>query len=180
MKKLEKEYEVNRFDIKTSEKKIFKKYSDTIKSHSFFDIRLEEDKSNELVKIKEYSIQKIFSLINEYPEEHILFLYLSEYNTHKMNLNQSKHITVPVLDNSEISNQLNSSELRLDIYDIESPSSNTEIIKENKNPQYICIFSILYYIISGLFLIHILQFIFSKEVSIYNNIYYSLLFVFIL
>ena len=85
MKNLEKEYEVHRFDIKTSEKKIFKKYSETIKSHSDFDIRLEEYKLAQIVKIKEYSIEKIFSFINEYPEEHILFLYLSEYSVPKIN-----------------------------------------------------------------------------------------------
>jgi hypothetical protein len=33
MKNLEKEFDVHRYDIKTSEKKIFKKYTDTIKSH---------------------------------------------------------------------------------------------------------------------------------------------------
>ena len=167
MKSLEKEYEVHRFDIRTSEKKIFSKYSDTIKSHSYFDIRLEEVKSNQLVKIKEYSIEKIFSLINEYPEEHILFLYLSEYNIPKINQKQTKHITIPILDSSDSNNDLNSSDLRLETFDNESLPSNSEIIKENKNPQYICIFSVLYYIISGLLLIHLLQFIFSKEVRIF-------------
>ena len=72
---------------------------------------------------------------------------------------------MPILDTSDINIQLNSSDIRLDINDLEKPSSNQEIIKENKNPQYICIFSILYFIISGLLLIHLLQFIFSKEVS---------------
>lgn len=169
MKNLEKEYEVHRYDIRTSEKKIFKKYSDVIKAHSDFDIRLEEDKTNQLIKIKEYSIQKIFSLINEFPEESILFLYLSEYKPQKPIT--KKHI--PILDTSDINIQLNSSDARLDINDLESPPSNPEIIKENKNPQYICIFSILYFIISGLLLIHLLQFIFSKEVSVIN-FYYNL------
>lgn len=167
MKNLEKEYEVHRFDIKTSEKKIFKKYSETIKSHSDFDIRLEDCKLNQIIKIKEYSIQKIFSFINEYPEEHILFLYLSEYSIPKINQNKRKHIALPVLDTSDINNQLNSSELRLNSFDIESPPSNNELIKENKNPQYICIFSILHYIISGLLLIHLVQFIVSKEVRLF-------------
>ena len=78
MRNLEKEYEVHRFDIRTSEKKIFKKYSDTIKSHEQFDIRLDDSSSDDLLTIKESSIQKIFSLIDECPEEHILFLYLGE------------------------------------------------------------------------------------------------------
>ena len=67
------------------------------------------------------------------------------------------------MDNIDSSNQLNSSEIRLDTFDIESPP-NQEIIKENKSPQYICIFSILYFIIAGLLLIHLLQFLFSKKV----------------
>ena len=167
MKNLEKEYEVHRYDIRTSEKKIFKKYSDVIKAHSDFDIRLEEDKTNQLIKIKEYSIQKIFSLINEFPEESILFLYLSEYKPQKPIT--KKHI--PILHTSDINIQLNSSDARLDINDLESPPSNPEIIKENKNPQYICIFSILYFIIAGLLLIHLLQFLFSKEVRIHLYLY---------
>ena len=168
MKNLEKEYEVHRYDIRTSEKKIFKKYSDVIKSHSDFDIRLEEYKTNQLIKIKEYSIQKIFSLINEFPEESILFLFLSEYKPQKSIPKKN----IPILDTSDFNIQLNSSDVRLDINDLENPPSNPEIIKENKNPQYICIFSILYFIICGLLLIHLLQFVFSKEVS--KNFEYNL------
>ena len=175
MKNLEKEYEVHRFDIKTSEKKIFKKYTDTIKSHSNFDIRLEENKWNELIKIQEYSIQKIFYMINEYPEEHILFLFLSEYKMPLIKKNKKKEISLPTLDTSELNNQLNSSDIRLEISDLESPPSNPEILKESNNPQYICIFSILYFIIAGLLLIHLLQFIFSKEVS--NNKFISILII---
>jgi hypothetical protein len=175
MKNLEKEYEVHRFDIKTSEKKIFKKYTDTIKSHSNFDIRFEENKWNELIKIQEYSIQKIFYMINEYPEEHILFLFLSEYKMPKINKNKKKEISLPTLDTSELNNQLNSSDIRLEISDLESPPSNPELLKESDNPQYICIFSISYFIIAGLLLIHLLQFIFSKEVS--NNKFISILII---
>ena len=65
--KAEKEYEVHRYDIKTSEKKILRKYTDTIKAHDIFDIRLEENNNEQILNIKEYSIQKIFSLINEFP-----------------------------------------------------------------------------------------------------------------
>ena len=178
MKNLEKEYEVHRYDIRTSEKKIFKKYSDVIKSHSDFDIRLEEYKTNQLIKIKEYSIQKIFSLINEFPEESILFLYLSEYKPQKSIPKKN----IPILDTSDFNIQLNSSDVRLDINDLENPPSNPEIIKENKNPQYICIFSILYFIICGLLLIHLLQFVFSKEVSKnfeYNLFYFIACFLFL-
>ena len=160
MRNLEKEYEVHRFDIRTSEKKIFKKYSDTIKSHDQFDIRLDDSSSDDLLTIKESSIQKIFSLIDECPEEHILFLYLSE----KKNI----PLTVSINDTSLISNQLNTSDRldRLDTYDIENPSIKQEIIKENRESQYYCIFSILYFIMAGLLSIHFLQYICSKQVRI--------------
>ena len=169
MKNLEKQYEVHRFDIKTSENKIIKKYSEIIRIHGQFDIRIEENKSEDLLNIKDYSLQKIFSLIKEYPEEHILFLYLSEIKNPKQVNNQNRQnrqTNVSLLDSSEINNPLNSSEIRLNLYDIESPPTNTEIIRENKNAQYICISSILYFVIAGLLLIHLLQFIFSKEVRI--------------
>ena len=172
MKNLEKEYEVNRFDIKTSEKKILKKYTDTIKIHGELDIRINESNSDELLTINEYSLQKIFSLIEEYPEEHILFLYLSEYKNQNTKQNE-KSINIHTIDSIDSSNQLNSSDIRLDTFDIESPP-NQEIIKDNKNPQYICIFSILYFIIAGLLLIHLLQFLFSKEVGQYKFIIISI------
>ena len=168
MKKLEKEYEVHRYDIKTSEKKILRKYTDTIKAHDIFDIRLEENNTEQILNIKEYSIQKIFSLINEFPEEHILFLYLNENNNKKHN--QNIDVSLPLI---ELNNQLNSSEIRLSSYDTETLPPKQEIVKENKNPQYFCIFSILYFIIAGLLLIHLIQFILSKEVRNifkYNNI----------
>ena len=163
MKNLEKEYEVNRFDIKTSEKKILKKYTDTIRKHGELHIRVNESNSNELLTISEYSLQKTFSLIEEYPEEHVLFLYLSDYKNQNIKQNEKSLLNMHTMDNIDSSNQLNSSEIRLDTFDIESPP-NQEIIKENKSPQYICIFSILYFIIAGLLLIHLLQFLFSKKV----------------
>ena len=166
MKNLEKEYEVNRFDIKTSEKKILKKYTDTIRIHGELDIRINESISDELISISEFSLQKIFSLIEEYPEEHVLFLYLSEYKNQNTKQNEKSNINIHTIDSIDSSNALNASEIRLDTFDIESPP-NQEIIKENKNPLYICIFSILYFIIAGLLLIHLLQFLFSKEVRKY-------------
>ena len=166
MKNLEKEYEVNRFDIKTSEKKILKKYTDTIRIHGELDIRINESISDELISISEFSLQKIFSLIEEYPEEHVLFLYLSEYKNQNTKQNEKSNINIHTIDSIDSSNALNASEIRLDTFDIESPP-NQEIIKENKSPLYICIFSILYFIIAGLLLIHLLQFLFSKEVRKY-------------
>jgi len=178
MRKLEKEFEVDRFDIKTSEKKIFKKYTDTIKAHETFDIRLEENSSEELLSIKEYSVQKIFSLINEFPEEHILFLYLNDIKTRNKKQNQSVDISLPIV---ELNNQLNSSLMRLSSYEGESPFTKQEnIVKENnKNPQFLCIFSILHFIIDGLLLVHLLQFILSKEVRI-NLMIYNIFILFLI
>ena len=166
MKNLEKEYDVHRYDIKTSEKKIFKKYTDTIKSHEYFDIRLNDDNSDEVLTIKENSIEKIFSLLNEHPEEHILFLYLMENKN-------SPSISLPVTDQSSSSfvvNQLNSSEIRLDPYDSESPSLQQENTQEYKISQYYCIFSLIYYIMAGLITIHFLQFLCSKQVRKYDKL----------
>ena len=163
MKKLEKEYEVDRFDIKTSEKKIFKKYTDTIKDHEVVDVRLEESNSDELLSIKEYSVQKIFSLINEYPEEHILFLYLNKNKKH----NQTIDVSFPII---ELNKQLNSSIMRSDVYDNDSLPTKQETLKNTSN-QILCILSVIYFIIGGLLLIHFLQFIFSKEVRIFLSKY---------
>ena len=166
MKNLEKEYDVHRYDIKTSEKKIFKKYTDTIKSHEYFDIRLNDDNSDEVLTIKEYSIEKIFTLLNEFPEEHILFLYSIENQN-------SPSISLPVTEPSSSSfviNQLNSSEIRLDPYDSESPSLQQENTQEYKISQYYCIFSLIYYIMAGLITIHFLQFLCSKQVRKYNKL----------
>lgn len=172
MKQLEKEYEVDRFDIKTSEKKIIKKYTDTIKEHESFDVRIEENNSNELISIKEYSLQKIFSLINEYPEEHILFLYLNPDINKRHN---QIDVSLPII---ELNNQLNSSIMRLEPYDNETPtSSKHEIQKYSKSNQILCLFSIIYFIIGGLLLIHFLQFLFSKEVRIIFNYICMLLFL---
>lgn len=166
MKKLEKEYEVHRYDIRINEKKIVKKYTDIIKNHKELDIRINESNSEELLTINEYSIQKILSLIEECPEEHILFLYLSDYKNQNIKPNEKANINFPIYETSNDSiNQLNSSDIRLDVFDSESPP-NQEKINEDKNSQYFCIYSILYYIIAGLILIHLLQFLFSKEVNI--------------
>ena len=166
MKNLEKEYDVHRYDIKTSEKKIFKKYTDTIKSNEYLDIRLNDDNSDEVLTIKEYSIEKIFTLLNEFPEEHILFLYSIENQN-------SPSISLPVTEPSSSSfviNQLNSSEIRLDPYDSESPSLPQESTQEYKISQYYCIFSLIYYIMAGLITIHFLQFLCSKQVRKYNKL----------
>ena len=85
MKNLEKEYDINRYDIKTSEKLILKKYSENIKNHQKFDIRLEHYENKEIIIINQKSLLKIFSYIEELPEEHILFLYMGENGNNKNN-----------------------------------------------------------------------------------------------
>ena len=55
--------------------------------------------------------------------------------------------------------------MRLDVYDNDSLPTKQETLKNTSN-QILCIFSVIYFIIGGLLLIHFLQFIFSKEVRI--------------
>ena len=157
MKNLEKEYDVYRFDIKTNENKILQKYTDTIKSHKYFDIRLQEAKSDNLLIISEYSIQKIFSLLEEFPEEHILFLYLGDKRK-----DNNKPNKLLVCSPSEIKETTHTYDSRIDINGIEA---KLESFIENKFQRCFYIFSILYYMIAGLLLIHLLKFLLSKEVT---------------
>ena len=159
MKKLEKEYDINRYDIKTSEKLILKKYSETIKSHDYFDIRLEHYTINEIINIKQKSLRKIFSLAKEIPEEHILFLYMGE------NGNNKNNNFLPPIDTSLLINNLNNSDTKLDNFKLKKRKQEPgEIIVNQKISQYLCIFSILFFIMAGLLFIHFLQFIFSEQV----------------
>ena len=157
MKNLEKEYDINRYDIKTSEKLILKKYSETIKSHQHFDIRLEHYTMKEIIIINQKSLKKIFSLAKEIPEEHILFLYMGESGKNNNFL--------PPIDTSLLINNFNNSDMRLDNFDLKKKNQEEgEIIVNPKISQYLCIFSILFFIMAGLLLIHFLQFIFSEQV----------------
>ena len=159
MKKLENEYDINRYDIKTSEKLILKKYSETIKSHDYFDIRLEHYTINEIINIKQKSLRKIFSLAKEIPEEHILFLYMGE------NGNNKNNNFLPPIDTSLLINNLNNSDTKLDNFKLKKRKQEPgEIIVNQKISQYLCIFSILFFIMAGLLFIHFLQFIFSEQV----------------
>ena len=159
MKNLEKEYDINRYDIKTSEKLILKKYSETIKSHQHFDIRLEHYTMKEIIIIKQKSLKKIFSLAKEIPEEHILFLYMGESGNNKNNN------FLPPIDTSLLINNFNNSDMRLDNFNLKRKNQEQgEIIVNPKISQYLCIFSILFFIMAGLLLIHFLQFIFSEQV----------------
>ena len=159
MKNLEKEYDINRYDIKTSEKLILKKYSETIKSHQHFDIRLEHYTMKEIIIINQKSLKKIFSLAKEIPEEHILFLYMGESGKNKNNN------FLPPIDTSLLINNFNNSDMRLDNFDLKKKNQEEgEIIVNPKISQYLCIFSILLFIMAGLLFIHFLQFIFSEQV----------------
>ena len=159
MKNLEKEYDINRYDIKTSEKLILKKYSETIKSHQHFDIRLEHYTMKEIIIINQKSLKKIFSLAKEIPEEHILFLYMGESGNNKNNN------FLPPIDTSLLINNFNNSDMRLDNFDLKKKNQEEgEIIVNPKISQYLCIFSILFFIMAGLLFIHFLQFIFSEQV----------------
>ena len=159
MKNLEKEYDINRYDIKTSEKLILKKYSETIKSHQHFDIRLEHYTMKEIIIINQKSLKKIFSLAKEIPEEHILFLYMGESGKNKNNN------FLPPIDTSLLINNFNNSDTRLDNFNLKRKNQEQgEIIVNPKISQYLCIFSILFFIMAGLLFIHFLQFIFSEQV----------------
>ena len=157
MKNLEKEYDINRYDIKTSEKLILKKYSETIKSHQHFDIRLEHYTMKEIIIINQKSLKKIFSQAKEMPEEHILFLYMGESGKNKNNN------FLPPIDTSLLINNFNNSDTNLASYNL-GKNNQKEIIANPKISQYLCVFSILFFIMAGLLFIHFLQFIFSEQV----------------
>ena len=157
MKNLEKEYDISRYDIKTSEKLILKKYSETIKNHDYFDIRLENYQTNEILNIKRKSLEKIFSLAKEMAEEHVLFLYMGE------NGNNKNNNFLPPIDTSLLINNFNNSDTNLASYNL-GKSNQKEIIANPKISQYLCVFSILFFIMAGLLFIHFLQFIFSEQV----------------
>lgn len=163
MKSLEKEYEVNRYDIKTSEKKILKKYGDVIKKHENYDIRVEEDSiTNGLINIKEITLQKIFSFIEDtIPEEHVLFLYLCKKK------NKPQSVSVPtesgLNDSSIINIPSNRGIGELKINKKEDEKENIQI-KKNKAKTDL-LFSIVFFIVGLLFLIHLLIFTFSDNVS---------------
>ena len=157
MKNLEKEYDINRYDIKTSEKLILKKYSEVIKLHDKFDIRLEHKKNNDVMTIKQKSLKKVFSLAKEIPEEHILFLFMGE------NGNNKNNNFLPPIDTSLLINNFNNSDTNLASYNL-GKNNQKEIIAYPKISQYLCVFSILFFIMAGLLFIHFLQFIFSEQV----------------
>ena len=157
MKNLEKEYDISRYDIKTSEKLILKKYSETIKNHDYFDIRLENYQTNEILNIKRKSLEKIFSLAKEMAEEHVLFLYMGE------NGNNKNNNFLPPIDTSLLINNFNNSDTNLASYNL-GKNNQKEIIANPKISQYLCVFSILFFIMAGLLFIHFLQFIFSEQV----------------
>ena len=163
MKNLEKEYDINRYDIKTSEKLILKKYSEVIKLHDKFDIRLEHKKNNDVMTINQKSLKKVFSLAKEIPEEHILFLFMGE------NGNNKNNNFLPPIDTSLLINKITDSSTRLNLINSEKNKSKSgeNNTHNSKVSQTLCIFSVLFFIIGGLLLLHFLQFIFSEQVRTY-------------
>ena len=159
MKNLEKEYDINRYDIKTSEKLILKEYSEIIKSREQFDVRLEHYTGEKLLIIKQKSLKRMFSLAKEIPEEHILFLYMGE------NGNNKNYNFLPPIDTSLLINNLDNSDKKLGNFKFnKNKIKEGETIVNPKISQYLCIFSILFFIMSGLLFIHFMQFIFSDQV----------------
>ena len=166
MKNLEKEYDINRYDIKTSEKLILKEYSEIIKSREQFDVRLEHYTGEKMLIIKQKSLKRMFSLAKEIPEEHILFLYMGE------NGNNKNYNFLPPIDTSLLINNLDNSDKKLGNFKFnKNKIKEGETIVNPKISQYFCIFSILFFIMSGLLFIHFMQFIFSEQVR-----YISILF----
>ena len=166
MKNLEKEYDINRYDISTSDKLFLKQYSEIIKAHDQFDVRFEHFTIKETLTIKKKSMGKIFSLGNEMPEEHIFFFYMGE------NGNNKNYNFLPPIDTSLLINNLDNSDKKLG--NIKFNKKKMKESETNINPkmsQYFCIFSILFFIMSGLLFIHFMQFIFSEQVR-----YISILF----
>ena len=167
MKNLEKEYDINRYDISTSDKLFLKQYSEIIKSHDQFDVRFEHFTIKEILTIKKKSMGKIFSLVKEIPEEHILFLYMGE------NGNNKNYNFLPPIDTSLLINNFDNSDKKLG--NIKFNKNKMKESETNINPkmsQYLCIFSILFFIMSGLLFIHFMQFVFSKQVRYIYQYYF--------
>ena len=172
MKKLESEFKVCRYDIKTKERKIIKKYSQIIEKHEKYDLRLSEINSNELKKLNNYTLNKLFNLLSDtIPEEHILFLYepLKIENTN--NISNQK-----IEDSATISNnyEANSPENRLENSDSDNPLDKNlndiidninNIIKNINIKEYYRVLYITFLLYGLLICLHLLKFYNSKEVS---------------
>ena len=177
MKNLESIYEVCRYDIKTGEKTIIKKYSEIIKKHKNLDLRLREINNNELIKLNNYTLNKLFYLLSDtIPEEHILFLYEPSKIENVNNISSQKNTSSSFLDYSGV---LNTTENSLDIFESEislnkklgkigDTIQNINIIKNIKNVsirKYYSILCITFLLYGSLIFLHLLRFFSSKEVS---------------
>ena len=179
MKKLESEFQVHRYDIKTKEKKMIKKYSEIVKKHENLDLRLNEDSINELIKLNKYTLNKIFYLLSDsIPEEHILFLYEPSKFENTNLISSPKNVRTISIDTSVDIN----SENRLEISESENPHSNNKnknsdtildsiknvTMKNIKNVtigKYYSISCITFLIYGFLTLLHLFRYLKSKEVS---------------
>ena len=181
MKNLESVFKVDRYDIKTREKKIIKKYSEIIKNRENLDLRLNETSSKELIKLNKYTLNKIFYLLSDtIPEEHILFLFESSKIENAKNISNRKTSDSIITDNSDVDNL---SDERIDTFESDSSPNekldstidiidiikNTNIIKYIKNMdrrKYFNILCFTFLIYGFLTFIHFLRFFNNKEVSI--------------
>jgi len=94
-------------------------------------------------------------------EEHVLFLYMGE------NGNNKNNNFLPPIDTSLLINKITDSSTRLNLINSEKNKSKSgeNNTHNSKVSQTLCIFSVLFFIIGGLLLIHFLQFIFSEQRS---------------
>ena len=81
------------------------------------------------------------------------------------NGNNKNNNFIPSIDTSLLINNFNNSDKKLNTFDLNKKNINQGVIIVNqKISQYLCIFSILSFIMAGLLFIHFLQFIFSEQV----------------
>ena len=81
------------------------------------------------------------------------------------NGNNKNNNFIPSIDTSLLINNFNNSDKKLNTFVLNKKNINQgAIIVNQKISQYLCIFSILFFIMAGLLFIHFLQFIFSEQV----------------
>ena len=185
MKNLEYFYNVERDDIEMSDKKLLEKYSKITKKHKYLDLRLNtpNEFDNGLLSINVKSIKKIFDfLVNEIPEEHILYLYLIEKKTKEKKHKNKKSKNEYRIDTSSADNELkneakeendeNEEKREFLTLEVENP-----VLKKFKTlthqimKTYYFVFCRLCFIIAILFTMHLFKYLISKYVSLKSFIF---------
>ena len=170
MENLEKIFIVERKDIEIKDKKILHKYTKIKNRHKAFDIRFNNINSD-LIIVNNESIQKIFNfLIEEVPEEHILFLFEKELNEKKIEPKNEFIISTNTNNKkNEEENEENEEKKQFLTLEIENPEN--PVLKKFRTvthqimKKYYFIFFILCFIIAILFSIHFFSYLISKELS---------------